>query len=63
MSNEELQALTTLVPGSRSQVRQRKRWIDTRKEDLHQRGSGIQQAAECVEERTVHTAQSSTTYG
>jgi len=40
----------TSVPGTRSQRRQRIRQTDNVKEDLHQRGSDIQQAAECVKD-------------
>jgi len=43
--------LKTLVADTRSHERRRKaenRWIDNVKEDLHQRGSDVQQAAECA---------------
>ena len=36
-------ALATLVSGTRSHGRQRKRWIDNVKEDLYQRESDVSQ--------------------
>jgi len=61
-------ALATSAPGTRSQRRNRISWIGNVKEDLHQRGSNIQQAAECVKDRKcwkkfVHAAPLSTTHG
>ena len=60
-------ALTTLVSGTRSEGRQRKRWIDNVKEDLYQTGSDVSQVLECVKDRErwrtfVHEAPSSATY-
>jgi len=43
--------VATLVPGKSTRNDKRKRWIDSVKEDLHQRASGVQQAAECVTDR------------
>jgi len=37
--------LLTLVPDARSKERHRKRWIENTKEDPHQTGSSVQQAA------------------
>jgi len=39
------------MSGTRSRGRQSKRWIDNIREDLQQRGSDMQQAAECVKDR------------
>ena len=44
-------AMETLVLGTRSQGRQRKRWIDNVKEDMYQRGSNVSQIMECVKDR------------
>jgi len=44
-------ALATLTSGTRSQERQRKRWIDNVSEDLHQRGSNLPQILKCVKDR------------
>ena len=62
-------ALATLVSGMRSQGRQRERWIDNVKEDLHQRGSDVHmydvpEVLECEKDRKrcrkfVHAAPSS----
>ena len=59
--------LTALVSGTRSQGRQRKRWIDNVKEDLYPRGSNVSQIVECVKDRKrwrkfVHAAPSLATY-
>ena len=53
MNNLRLPAksLETLVSGTRSLGRQNKRWIDNIKDNLQQRGSDIQQAAERVKDR------------
>ena len=53
MDNSRLpaKALATLVSGTRSQGRQRKRWIDNVKEDLYQRGSDVSQVVECIKDR------------
>jgi len=50
MDNSRLPAkeLATLLAITRRQGRERKRWRDYVKEDLHQTGSTTQQAAECV---------------
>ena len=70
MDNSRLpaKALETLVSGTRSQGRQKKRWMDNVKQDLHQRGSDIQQATKCTKDRKqwkkfVHAAPSSATSG
>ena len=51
MDNSTLpaKALATLAPDTRSQQRQRKRWIDNFKDDLHQRASDVPD--ECVTDR------------
>jgi len=60
--------METLISDTRSQGRQNKTWIDNVKEDLQQRGSDMQQAAERVKDRKqwknfIHADPSSATYG
>jgi len=53
MDNSRLpaKALETMVTGTRTHVRTKKRRIENIKEDIRKRGSNIRQAKDCVKHR------------